>query len=111
MLLSRRRNISPTTYDTSIHNYYERLVTDAVVDQDPRAKTDYDFLSDVSCVALNHLPPRYIRHDVDMSFYMSPVEFDEVMKKVNLAVKNAIQFVLNREQALREEVKEKNSTP
>lgn len=106
MLLSRRRNLQPVNYDSvSFHNYYERLVREAVIEQEPQAATDFDLLADVSCVALNHLPPRYIRHDVDMSFYMSPIELDEVMNKVNQAVKHAIEFVSNRERASKHEPK------
>jgi len=99
MLLTRRRNIAFTAQDAgSVHNYYERLVAEAIIKLEPRANTDYDFMDDVSCVALNHLPPRYIRHDVDMNFYLSPIELDEINKKVNKAVKNAVAFVKKREQ-------------
>lgn len=98
MLLSRRRNLGNTAHDAStVHNYYERLVTEAILQQDKRAASDYDYMDDVSCVALNHLPPRYIRHDVDMSFYLSPVELEEINKKVTKAVKHAIEFVQSRE--------------
>lgn len=100
MLLSRRRNLATTPHDPStVHNYYERLVTEAILKQDPRASSDFDYMDDVSCVALNHLPPRYIRHDVDMSFYLSPVELEEINKKVTKAVKHAIEFVQTREKA------------
>ena len=100
MLLNRRRNLNAPPYDaTNVHNYYERLVNEAILRQAPRAGTDYDFLADVSCVALNHLPPRYIRHDVDMTFYLSPIELEEINKKVNKAVKYAIEFVTTREKA------------
>lgn len=100
MLLSRYRNQAnqPHPDTTSVHNYYERLVTEAILQTQPRANSDYDFLCDVSCVALNHLPPRYIRHDVDMSFYMSPLELDEMHKKVEKAVTHAVEFVESREQ-------------
>lgn len=98
MLLSRRRNINSPSHDiTSVHNYYERLVTDAIQQKDPRALTDYDYMDDVTCVALNHLPPRYIRHDVDMNFYLSPIEIDEIQMKVDKAVSHAIEFVQTRE--------------
>ena len=104
MLLSRRRTTHPNHYDsTSVHNFYERLVTEHIIQQEPRANKDYDFLADVSCVALNHLPPRYIRHDVDMRFYMSPVELNEVQKKVSEAVRHAIEFVESREQEKRQD--------
>lgn len=35
------------------------------------SNVDSDYLSDVACVALNRLPARYIRHEVDMAFYMT----------------------------------------
>ncbi len=100
MLLSRRRNINTIKHDAStVHNYYERLVKEEILNQDPRANSDGDYMDDVSCVALNHLPPRYVRHDVDMSFYLSPIEWEEINKKVTKAVKHAIEFVQSREKA------------
>ncbi|ODS23433.1 hypothetical protein AB835_09065 [Candidatus Endobugula sertula] len=82
----------------NIHNYYERLVTEVILRSDPRATKDSDFLADVSCVALNHLPPRYIRYDVDMSFFMSPIEREEIYQKVQQAVDHTLDFVVKHEQ-------------
>lgn len=93
MLMSRPRASSNHMEVASVHNYYERLVAEAISHSSPRAPTDTDFMADVSCVALNHLPPRYIRHDVDMSFFMSPVEREETANKVQQAVDHAIKFV------------------
>ncbi|MCP8899179.1 late competence development ComFB family protein [Gilvimarinus xylanilyticus] len=90
------RPARPTEQDDSggIHNYYERPVLEEIHKQSERARNgDRDFIADVACVALNHLPPRYIRHDVDMSFFMSPLEFDEMNAKVTQAVKEALAFV------------------
>jgi hypothetical protein len=81
----------------SVHNYYERIVTETIANSNSRALDDADFMADVSCVALNHLPPKYIRHDVDMSFFMSPVEREEITNKVQQAVDHAIAFVLAHE--------------
>jgi hypothetical protein len=81
----------------SVHNYYERIVTETITRSDPRALSDADFMADVSCVALNHLPPKYIRHDVDMSFFMSPIEREEIINKVQQAVNHAIEFVVAHE--------------
>lgn len=92
----RRRTELPVGVD-SIHNYYEVQVLEAIAQSHERALTDADFLADVACVALNHLPPRYIRHDVDMSFFLSPQEQEEIQAKVHTAVKNAIEYVLSRE--------------
>lgn len=81
-----------------IHNYYERLVMEAVAEQSERVKQgDRDFLADVACVALNCLPPRYIRHDVDMTFFMSPQDIQEIGEKIAQAVRDAINYVESRE--------------
>lgn len=99
MLINRMRNMKPSPHETShIHNYYERMVNDSILDTDPRAQHDFDYLADVSCVALNHLPPRYIRYDVDMNFFLSPIERQEIQKKVQDAVNHAINFVKQHEQ-------------
>ena len=86
----------PTGIDT-IHNYYERLVLDEIANSCERAREDRDFFADVACVALNRLPPRYIRYDVDMTFFLSPVELQEIYDKVELAVSSAIDYVSSRE--------------
>ncbi len=80
-----------------IHNYYERQVLQALVDTSERARQDREFLADVACVALNRLPPRYIRHDVDMTFFMSPQEMQEMEAKVQQAVNTALAYVESRE--------------
>lgn len=81
-----------------LHNYYERLVVQEVHDQSERVQQgDRDFLADVACVALNRLPPRYIRHDVDMTFFMSPQDMLEIERKVEQAVTDALNYVESRE--------------
>ncbi len=81
-----------------MHNYYERLVVQEVYDQSERVQQgDRDFLADVSCVALNRLPPRYIRYDVDMTFFMSPQDMVEIANKVTQAVTDALHYVESRE--------------
>ena len=97
MLMSRPRTTSTHAEVANVHNYYERLVNESILKTDTRAVDDTDFLADVSCVALNHLPPRYIRHDVDMSFFMSPVEREETENKVQTAVDYALVFVKQHE--------------
>lgn len=98
MLMSRPRTVSSHSEVANVHNYYERLVTESILKTDARSISDADFLADVSCVALNHLPPRYIRHDVDMSFFMSPVEREETEDKVQRAVDYALIFVKQHEE-------------
>jgi len=90
----------PTSLDT-VHNYYERLVLDEIAQTNERAQEDPDFFADVACVALNRLPPRYIRYDVDMTFFLSPMELQEIYDKVALAVASAIEYVTSRESTSR----------
>ena len=58
-----------------VHNYYERLVLEEVMRRAHRFE-DFtgDMLLDVACVALNQLPARYVRHDVDLMFYLTEHE-------------------------------------
>ena len=72
-----------------VHNYYERLVFDEVV----RRSSSYqdftnDMLADVACVALNRLPARYVRHDVDMMFYLTEQE----RHAIELSLEEVLQF-------------------
>lgn len=97
LLGSIRRNADmPSAIDT-VHNYYENLVIDEILRSNERSLTDREFLADVACVALNRLPPRYIRHNVDMTFFMSTQELQEVHDKVTASVKAAIAYVTERE--------------
>ena len=44
-----------------VHNYYERLVFEAVARQsEAHPGFTSDMLADVACVALNRLPARYV---------------------------------------------------
>ena len=56
-----------------IHNYYEKLVMQYFVSANFDDKYDDEFISDLTCVVLNQLPTRYIRHEVDMSFYLPAI--------------------------------------
>ncbi len=83
----------PADFHT-LRNYYEQLVIDAVL-----AMADhYPLISeeqqpDVACVALNRLPPRYIRHQVDLAFHMTEKERQESEQLINDSVKYAFEFV------------------
>ncbi len=81
---------------SSIHNYYEQLVLDEILNNDDLARlneADEDLLSDIACVALNQLPARYVRHNVDMVFYMTPRERAQMDEEVRQAVRTAIEYV------------------
>jgi hypothetical protein len=81
---------------TSVRNFNERAVYLAVVAgaaQHPGLGPDPELLADVACVALNRLPPRYIRHEVDYAFYMTEHERNDNEKAVAEAVEFAFGFV------------------
>ncbi|MDX2369798.1 MAG: late competence development ComFB family protein [Colwellia sp.] len=76
-----------------IHNYYEKLVTHYFALGKFDEKYDDDFLADLTCVVLNQLPTRYIRHEVDMAFYLPASERFEMEEKVKKAISKAIEFM------------------
>lgn len=79
---------------TNIHNYFERPVLEAVIQAAARyPQVRGDMLADVACVALNRLPPRYIRHEVDLAFYMTERERADNERALTEAVTHAFEFV------------------
>ncbi|MEI6893326.1 MAG: late competence development ComFB family protein [Colwellia sp.] len=76
-----------------IHNYYKKLVEEYVITTKLRQKYDEDFIADLICVALNNLPTRYIRHEVDMAFFLPPSELFDMESKVKKAMAKAIKFI------------------
>ena len=77
-----------------IHNYYEKLVMQQFVIGKFNEKYDEDFIADLTCVVLNQLPTRYIRHEVDMAFYLPPSERFAMENKVKSAIEQALDFML-----------------
>jgi hypothetical protein len=77
----------------NIQNYYETLVVEVLAEHYKGEEVELEFMADVVCVALNHLPPRYFRHGVDMVFYTSPIELAELKEKAREAVQDAIKYV------------------
>lgn len=77
-----------------VHNYYERVVFEAVAGL-AASYPDYgpDMLADVACVTLNRLPARYVRHDVDMMFYLTEQERHAIDASVQEALDFAFGFV------------------
>ncbi len=82
-----------------VHNYYEHLVFEEVARR-AQAHPEFtpDMLTDVACVALNRLPTRYVRHDVDTAFYLTDQErqtiglaMDEVMPQAFALVQASAQ--------------------
>jgi len=77
-----------------VHNYYERLIFEEVAKQ-AQDHEDFtnDMLGDVACVALNRLPARYVRHDVDMMFYLTERERHAIELSLEEALSFAFRFV------------------
>ena len=80
---------------TSIHNYYEHLVTDymtsKVIPDHPDKSTD--FFLDVACYALTKLPARYMRHEIDMAFYLDSSDRAQMAEEVQQAVTQALDYI------------------
>ena len=79
----------------SVNNYYETLVAFEIREQlksDDNAQ-DSNYIEDVACVALNKLPPRYVRHHVDLVYYLPDEEKIKMDNAVRMAVREAIAFV------------------
>ncbi len=76
-----------------IHNYYEKLVVQHFAALKLEESYESDFIADLTCVVLNQLPTRYIRHEVDMAFYLPASERFEMESKVKVAVNKAIEFM------------------
>jgi Late competence development protein ComFB len=84
-----------TEFD-SVHNHHERLVFQAVKNaaaQFPHLANNSALVADIACVALNRLQPRYIRHEVDFSFYLTEKERSAIDRDINEAVQFALEFV------------------
>ncbi|MFO7592758.1 MAG: late competence development ComFB family protein [Pseudomonadota bacterium] len=74
----------------SIHNYYEALVVEHIMNTLGREPdVEQGFLEDVACLALNQLPPRYVRHDEDMAFFLSIREREKMQQRITEAVLEA----------------------
>ncbi len=81
---------------TQLFNHHEREIFAAVMasaPDHPDIAISGDLLCDVACVALNRLPPRYIRHSVDFSFYLTEQERLQIDEAIAEAVEYAFNFV------------------
>ena len=81
-------------FDDDIHNYYERLVADRIEELELEKQYSQEFLSDLCCLVLNQLPPRYIRHEVDMAFFLPPSK--RLDMEIHKAITEALEFLKGR---------------
>lgn len=79
----------------SLYNYYEHLVFDYISTTLIQNYPDQDeeFFLDVACYSLTRLPSRYIRHEIDMVYYLAPGEQEEMEKRVAKTVDSAAVFI------------------
>jgi len=84
----------------SIHNFYEHMVFDylfsEVIPQHPNE--DEETFMDAACYALTRLPARYIRHEIDMVFYLAPGELEKMETDVKNAVEDGIATIIEHKQ-------------
>ena len=82
-----------------VHNYYERLVFEEIARLAPAQENQGftgEMLADVACLALNRLPSRYVRHDVDMMFYLAEPERQAMEQALGEVLAFAFSFVRER---------------
>jgi hypothetical protein len=76
-----------------IHNYYEGKVVEVIAEVASNRNYDNEQMVDLACLALNNLPTRYFRHEVDLAFYMSAHEHDDINRRVRQSVNDAIAYI------------------
>ena len=81
----------------TVHNYYEHLVIAEMLSCSSKARKDAEYLADAICIALNQLPPRYVRHDVDTAFTMTPQALTKINDQVKSAVHHAVEYLENKD--------------
>jgi hypothetical protein len=79
--------------DDDIHNYYEHMVLEHIVELGLAKSKDGNYLADLTCLALNQLSPRYIRYEVDMAFYLPNSERQQMRMNVINAIQTGVDFL------------------
>jgi hypothetical protein len=81
----------------SVHNRHESIVFDKILREAlryPQLAGNADLLADAACLALNSLPARYLRFEVDLTFFATQNEEAAEAAAVDAAVQSALAFVL-----------------
>ncbi|OUS39449.1 competence protein ComFB ['Osedax' symbiont bacterium Rs2_46_30_T18] len=79
--------------DLDIHNFYEHLVVEHLEDNKYSRDYEKEFLADLCCLALTQLPARYIRHDIDMAFFLNADERKQMSEEVEEAIALALSYL------------------
>lgn len=80
----------------NVHNYYEDLVRNAITGRGINGEYDADTLQDIICTALNRLPAKYIRSEVNLLFFLSDEERVRMAQRVSDALDYALAQVAKR---------------
>ncbi|MBL7004604.1 MAG: late competence development ComFB family protein [Gammaproteobacteria bacterium] len=82
----------------SLYNFYEHLVFEYISEKIVTRYHDRDeeFFLDIACYSLTRLPSRYIRHEIDMIYYLAPGERSEMEERVASIVDEAAGFINER---------------
>jgi inosine/xanthosine triphosphate pyrophosphatase family protein len=81
---------------SSVYNTHEKTIFEAVAATAPRYPAiadDSGLLADVACVALNRMPPHYIRHSTDLAFFTTEKERQATLRNVAESVDFAFGYV------------------
>ena len=81
---------------STVYNSHEKTIFEAVTAAAPRypvIAADDGLLADVACVALNRMPPHYIRHSADLAFFTTEKERQTVLRNVAESVDFAFGYV------------------
>ncbi|ALQ55285.1 Competence protein ComFB [Pseudoalteromonas issachenkonii] len=84
--------------DDDIHNFYEKLVLEEIEKRKLNERYNDDIMADFCCTVLNQLPPRYIRYDVDMAFYLTQTDRLDMQQRVELAINFAIDQIAKKKE-------------
>nr|WP_136249898.1 late competence development ComFB family protein [Ningiella ruwaisensis] len=76
-----------------IHNFYEQMMLEKLEQMELVKNKDDEQIADLCCLVLNQLPPRYIRHNVDMAFYLPNSERQQMEMNVENAIRSALKFL------------------
>jgi len=81
---------------SSVYNIHEKTIFEAVAAAAPRYPViagDDGLLADVACVALNRMPPHYIRHSADLAFFITEKERQTTQRNIDESVDFAYGYV------------------
>ena len=80
-----------------VHKYYEELLQQHIQALELHLTRDDDYMADLCCLVLNQLPAHYIRHTVDMVYFTTPAQRDEMELRVQDAVSKSVAWLDKKE--------------